>query len=295
MSFLSDRVAKNGPELYALFTGGLPAFVTARHPQPLDQAIPVFCYHVVTHEAFERDMQFLAANHYTTVAADELLGWMQRKNTLPPNTVTLTFDDGADNFHRIAFPLLMQYHQKAILFIAPGLHRTAAEEPYQTQRPCTWEELDEMHASGLVDIQSHTWEHRSLQHWPTPLPLTGITAEHIHERRQEPLDMQADILLARQTLEQRFSKPIHHLAWPCYYSDPEAIEIARNNGYTGLWTGTLPRLPLITPGHDPHQIVRLSGEFLRRLPGSQRESLYSVLKTRYKRALPNLRRGKKTP
>ena len=59
MSFLADIITKNGPELHALFTGGLPSFITAREPRPLEQAIPVFCYHLVDHEEFTSDLQFL--------------------------------------------------------------------------------------------------------------------------------------------------------------------------------------------------------------------------------------------
>ena len=235
---------------------------------------------------------FLAANGYCTTTADGLLDWIKHGTELPGNTVILTFDDGADNFYRVAYPLLRQYNQTAVLFIAPGLHRTADEEPWDSKRPCTWEELSEMHRSGLVDIQSHTWEHRSLQQWPTPQPLAGIPSEHLKGRRSEPIAMLEDLLLARRTIEDRLEKSVQHLAWPCYYSEHHAFKVAKNAGYKAFWTGTLPRLPIITPGHDPKKIVRISGEFIKRLPGDERESLYSILKHRYKNVFLTMRTKK---
>lgn len=289
MKFITDRMAKNGPELQALCTGGLPYFVTARNPPSLHEAIPVFCYHVISSDAFERDLQFLQKNQYGTITADEVLDWINQKYVPHHPAVVLTFDDAPDNFYRVAYPLLCKYKQKAILFIAPGLHLPKAQEHFNQNRPCTWEELDEMHASGYVDIQSHTLEHRSLQSWPTPLPLAGISPSHIAGRRSlEAYDMQTDLTKARELIEKRYNKNIKHLAWPCYYTSTEAIALAEQAGYQAFWTGYLPHIPMLVHGHDPHKIVRLSGEFLQRLPGKDRKSLASILKARYKKAIQRI-------
>jgi len=291
LKFLAERIAKNGPELHALLSGGLPYFVTARSPAPLSDAVPVFCYHVVFGQVFEKDLQFLQQNNYNTLTADEVLNWTSHSLTIPQQSIALTFDDGADNFYHVAYPLLRKYNQKAILFLSPGLHRCQQEEPLACDRPCTWEELDEMHASGLVDIQSHTWEHRSLQSWPTPLPLTGMDNDTLQARREAPLSIKEDLTKSRQALECRFSKPVRHLAWPCYYSATDTIHLAEQVGYKALWTGTLPHIPMITRDHDPHAFVRISGEFVQRLPGSNRKSLFKILSSRYKQALFKLSQG----
>lgn len=294
MRFITERIKKNGPELHALFTNGLPTFLTARNPKPLQNEIPVFCYHIVFKDAFQRDLQFLADNAYKTINADELTNWLTGQTDLEAKTVVLTFDDGAVNFYRIAYPALQAYQQKAVLFVSPALHRAAAQETATDNRPCTWEELREMHQSGLVDIQSHTLEHRSLQNWPTPLPLMGADNANIAARRDVPRTMREDLALARQMLEQNLDKRVRHLAWPCYYSDPASIDIALQAGYDGLWTGTLPHIPIMRMGGDIRKIVRISGEFVRRLPGKGRESLYNILKTRYKGALQKIKGQTKT-
>jgi len=287
MGFIQETIAKNWPELRALITGGVPAFVTAARPSPLRGGVAVFCYHLAEPVSFEEDLRFLAANAYRTVGADELLEYVRNRATLPEPTVVLTFDDGAVNFYETAYPLLRRYNRRCVLFIAPGLHRRSAEETARERRPCTWEELKEMADSGLVDIQSHTWVHRSLDHWPRPLPLAGIDETLAAARRGRPLSMEEDLRRSRAVLEDRLGKPVRHLAWPRYYTAPAALDLARRAGYRGFWTGTRPRHPLVVPGQDPAAIVRISGEFTRRLPGSGRRKLLTILLSRYRKALAN--------
>ncbi|MDP8237133.1 MAG: polysaccharide deacetylase family protein [Candidatus Erginobacter occultus] len=285
MGFLQETIAKNWPELRALLTGGIPAFVTAPRPPPFRGGVVVFCYHLADPVSFEADLRFLAANGYRTTGADELLEYVGNRKTLPEPTVVLTFDDGAVNFYETAFPLLRQYNRRCVLFIAPGLHRRSAEETARERRPCTWEELREMAGSGLVDIQSHTWVHRSLDYWPRPLPLAGIDETLAAARRGRPLSMEEDLRRARAVLEERLDKTVRHLAWPRYYTAPAALALARQVGYQGFWTGTRPRHPLVVPGQDPAAIVRISGEFTRRLPGAGRRKLRTILRIRYGQAL----------
>ena len=41
----------------------------------------------------------------------------------------------------------------------------------------TWDELRELHASGLVDVESHTYESRYVPEWPVPIPLDGVAPD----------------------------------------------------------------------------------------------------------------------
>lgn len=286
MSFFSDFIRKNGPEVHAFFTGGLPYFILSKNPQPLHDGLPVFCYHLVQSDDFEQDLRFLSDNAYKTLTADELLAHINQKDSHSGSSVVLSFDDGAANFYQVAFPLLKKYRHKAVLFISPGLHRDAcAENLASSRRPCTWEELVEMHASDLVDIQSHTWVHRSLIDWPQALPLAGIDDATIAGRRSESLTMEEDLYRSKTTIEQRLQKQVNHLALPQYVGSDDAVQQACKQGHQCFWRGICPRHPLNIPGQDPLQIVRVSGEFTRRLPGNHRRSLINIFKIRYATAL----------
>lgn len=281
MSVISRFISKNGPEIQALFRGGIPGFLTALRPGPVPDGVPVFCYHLADREEFGRDLRFLAENRYRTASADDLLDYLERRRDLPEKSVVLSFDDGAVNFYRVAFPLLREYGFRAVFFISPGLHRPASEETDTEERPCTWEELEEMHRSGAADIQSHTWVHRSLTRWPEPIPLRGIGDPRPAGAGGGEFSLEEDLRRSRETLERRFGKPVRHLAWPCYSASEAARQVALSVGYRAFWVGTLPGRPLNRAGQSPEEIVRLSGEFLRRLPGRGRASLAGILGRRY--------------
>ncbi len=285
MSFFTDFWKKNGPEVIALFTGGLPWFILSPFPRRGLPGVPVFCYHTVKPGLFEKDLIFLAENGYETLFADELLAVLREERVHRSREVVLSFDDGAVNIYNVAYPLLKKHRMKAVLFIAPGLHRCAARETQQTSRLCTWEELEEMQASGRVDIQSHTLEHRFMARWPTPVPLTGVNRQVITAGSPSSKTMLDDLRMSREYIEKRFRKKARHLAWPQYTASPEAKTAAAAAGYLACWTGTLPRRPLNFPGDLSHSIVRISGEFVRRLPGRRRCALLSVLLRRYTGAI----------
>jgi peptidoglycan/xylan/chitin deacetylase (PgdA/CDA1 family) len=279
-------VRKNGPELKALFTGGIPSFVYSPRPRKPLAGIPVFCYHLVEKATFKADARFLKENGYTTLNADALLAVLQKKRPPGPCEVVLSFDDGAFNFYKVAFPLLTTYDLNAVLFVCPGLHRTAKDETDAPNRLCTWEELLDMHRSGRVDIQSHTLEHRSIPRWPEPVPLTGIAPETVAGRRKSPTELADDLQTSKLLLEEALDKSVRHIAWPQYAFTTEAIALAKETGYEAFWTGTLPHHPLNHPAQkDANSVVRLSCEFVRRLPGTRRASLHSLLWKRYTQAL----------
>ena len=277
---------KNWPEIRCACSGGLPRFVFAKCPSETWPGIPVFCYHQVEQQEFERDLIFLAENGYQTITADALLAHVKRESSAPKRSIVLTFDDGAVNLYRIVFPLLKKYSMLAVAFIATGLHKEMVEGKTQSAncqslRPCNWSEILEMHESGYVDFQSHTHEHRDIPRWPEPVELMGADQESVNLMRRNNYSMEEDFRLAKETLERRLAKTIHHLAFPKFNGTDEALDIGKAIGYQGFWWGMLPHRRDNRPGDSPTHKVRISGEFLRRLPGEGRESLASILSARY--------------
>lgn len=277
---------KNWPEIRCAFSGGLPRFILARCPSETWPGIPVFCYHLVEQEEFEKDLIFLAKNEYQTITADALLAHVRRESLAPKRSIVLTFDDGAVNLYKIAFPLLKKYRMPAVAFIATGLHEDIVEgktQPtyYQSLRLCNWGEILEMHDSGYVDFQSHTHEHRDIPLWPEPVELMGVDQEIVNSMRRNSCSMEEDFRLAQKTLERRLAKTIHHLAFPKFNGTDAALNIGKAIGYQAFWWGILPHRRDNRPGDNTSYVVRISGEFLRRLPGEGRESLTNILGTRY--------------
>jgi peptidoglycan/xylan/chitin deacetylase (PgdA/CDA1 family) len=176
MRSLRASLIKNGPEVRALLTGCMPSFVTG---SAVSDRVPVFFFHGVGPERFEAQLRYLRANGYRALDADELEARLRGEpGRGTGREVALTFDDATWTFWTYAFPLLRRYEAKAILFAIPGL---VPEDPAaypsladvwdsglplaelagrgRVQPLCTWRELEAMHASGLVDIQSHSLTH----------------------------------------------------------------------------------------------------------------------------------------
>ena len=173
--------------LLDLATGCYPAFLFVGS---LRGVLPVFHLHEVTCEWLEPRLQFLAANGYRTVTSDQIARLVIDRIDPGPRAVALTFDDGWTSVWTVAAPLLRKYNLTAILFAIPGRISDAAgvrptiEDDRRTEVllhedggnkvPCheevlrheypfvTWPELRALHASGIVDVQSHTRSHAKM-------------------------------------------------------------------------------------------------------------------------------------
>ncbi len=281
---LQDAWRKNSGELLGLWNGALPNFIVAHRPPEL-AGIPVFHYHIVEPEFLAADLEFLKVNGYHTLRGVELTGHLTRVRPAPPRSVLLTFDDGPRNFYDVAFPLLRQYQAHAIAFIAPGLHADAGPEDATDARPMTWQEVETIHASGRVEFQSHTLESRYVPGWPAPAALSGVDPAIEDARRRVPLPFDQDLLASRRLIEARLpGAKIDQLCFPQYDGTAAAIESARALGFTACYWGLIPGRALNKPGDSPYHVSRMSGEFVRRLPGSGRLSLGRLLRERLHRA-----------
>jgi peptidoglycan/xylan/chitin deacetylase (PgdA/CDA1 family) len=279
---------KNSPELIAAMRGGLPDFLFAPRPEPLGSNVPAFFFHCVDPVGFEADLDFLARNKYTTIVADNLLGHLKGQTRLPERSIIITIDDGARNLYEIAFPLLRKFGMKAVAFIVPGFHKEdfcqLMFEDGSGGPPLTWSQIREMHESGVIDFQSHTYEHRYIPNWPEPIDLEGWNPKIVSRLIGPSRPIVDDLRLAKEALEQNLNKPVRHVAFPRFYGTKEAIQVGSQVGYEGFWWGTMPHRSGNRPGHPPSGIVRFHGAFLRRLPGEGRELLCTALRRRYQRS-----------
>lgn len=296
-SRLRDSWEKNWPQLLAAVTRGLPGFVLRPSPPDIGSSVPVFCFHVVSRDAFERDLAFLAANGYVTIGSDALVAHLEGQREAPFRAVVLTIDDGASNLYEVAYPLLRHYAMRAVAFVAPAFHRET-DGPGAVPgapRPCMWPEIREMQASGHVDFQAHTLAHRYIPRWPEPVALAGCPEAMSELRRGPPLSLDDDLRRARVLLEEALGKPVKDLAFPKYRGTPAALEAGLAAGYRSFWWGNLPRRPGNLPGQSPHYIPRLNGDLLRRLPGKGRRSLTDIMVNRLRGSPGRLAHGVGSP
>ena len=67
----------------------------------------------------------------------------------------LTFDDGYADFYENGFPLLREQGIPFTLYLTSG-HIETGDLLHPGDRPLTWDQVDEMLASGLVTLGAHT-------------------------------------------------------------------------------------------------------------------------------------------
>lgn len=166
-----------------LLLGRYPSFIYGRSPR-VDEMPPIFCFHITETDYFEKLLKFLKRNGYITIDCDE---YYEMQNTGKRNEchkkIMISFDDGMREVYTIAYPLLKKYNMKAVVFLIPGRIREASsdlsfnlgdattrknytEKIYKhhdrLQPLATWQEIAEMHKSGLLDFQSHTLSHNRI-------------------------------------------------------------------------------------------------------------------------------------
>jgi len=114
--------------------------------------MPVFYYHHVDKNKFEKQLSYLNKNKYSTFDIADLEQLPRGGNR--QQAVMLTFDDGYSDLYETAYPLLKKYKLKAVAFISP----LWVDSPGYI----TWKQAVDMENSGVIDIQSHSYSHENI-------------------------------------------------------------------------------------------------------------------------------------
>lgn len=117
----------------------------------VEDEVPVFVYHRVDEKQFEEQLQYLKKNEYRTLNMIQLEKLLSQGQKPSEKDIVLTFDDGLDDLYSVAYPLLRTYECQAVAFIAPYW--------IGEKGVVNWEQVKEMHQSGVVDFQAHSYTH----------------------------------------------------------------------------------------------------------------------------------------
>ncbi len=133
--------------------------------------VPVLMYHdlavqksenslVISAEQFENQIKALSEEGYTGISITQLIDYVEKGAELPDKPVLITFDDGYTSNYELAYPILKKYNMKATIFV---IGVSVGKDKYKsTDNNITphfsYEQAREMIESGLIDIQSHTFD-----------------------------------------------------------------------------------------------------------------------------------------
>ncbi|MCF6410089.1 polysaccharide deacetylase family protein [Pseudalkalibacillus salsuginis] len=124
--------------------------------------IPILMYHhftesettTVSVERFKEQMLAIKNAGYNTITDDQLYRFLYYKKPLPEKLIMITMDDSYESNYIHAYPILKELGMKATIYIVVSdQEKTPGTIPH-----LTWEQTEEMYKSGVMDIQSHTFD-----------------------------------------------------------------------------------------------------------------------------------------
>ncbi len=207
---------------------GQPLVVPLKNLNPLGvqgdriQTVPILCYHrfgqgggkmVVSPASFAAQLEWLSRNHYHVIRLSQLLDFLEGRQALPRRSVVITIDDGYESVHRHALPLLRKYGVPATLFVYTDFIGAGDA--------LSWSQLQDLAASGLVDIQAHSKSHRNL--------IERTPQETDAQYRQE---IEAEARVPRELLERRLPVRVRHYAFPYGDANDTVLEVLARQQYT---------------------------------------------------------------
>jgi peptidoglycan/xylan/chitin deacetylase (PgdA/CDA1 family) len=195
-----------------------------------DRPFPILLYHSLTAEAtsgyrpyavdparFREQMELVAAGGYRTLTIRDLVAAMDGPvGRAPARSVLITFDDGFDDVHREALPILAGLGLKATAFVVTGhlggTSRWLAGDGEGDRRLLSWTQLRELASAG-IEIGSHSHTHPQL--------------DTISEARADE-----EIGRSRSLLEEGLQAAVTSFAYPHGYHTKAIMGQLRQHGYT---------------------------------------------------------------
>lgn len=197
---------------------------------PVGPLVPILMYHSISDTAtrhyrpyaidpgrFREQMQAIAAGGFRTFTVAEFVSMLADPSAeLPERCVLITFDDGFDDVHRVALPILAGLGLRATAFLVTerigDTSRWLEAQGEGGRRLMAWPEIRDLVRGGF-EVGSHSHSHRQLD------TLTVGQAEE-------------EIRRSREVLEEGLGSRVTSFAYPHGYHTRRIAELIRANGYT---------------------------------------------------------------
>jgi len=226
--------------------------------------LPVLMYHSISDEPepgvssyykvrtspqrFAEQMQWLADWGYRGVTLSEGLAALKTasgpqvsgfSSQVSPKLVALTFDDGFQDFHTAAFPVLQRHGFSATMYL-PTAFIGDERRSFKDRTCLTWTEVKQLEAAG-IEFGSHTVNHPELVKlaWPA---------------------IETELRDSKATLEQKLGLPVRSFAYPFAFPSTDRVFTARFQQAlrtTGYGTCATTEIGTVQPGDGLLQLKRL--------------------------------------
>ncbi len=202
-----------------------------------------------TPEVFGAQMRFLKQNKYKVISlsnAAELL-YSRRAAAGNEKYVVITFDDGFEDFHRNAFPILKRYGFTATVFL-PTDFIEDRDLKMDGKEHLTWSQIIELNKQG-ISFGSHTASHPQLKFF-------------------DKADIRTEIERSKELIEHRLGAHVESFSYPFAFPEEDPVLTEYLSGTLadcGYKFGVSTRIGRAT-SKDPKY-------FLKRLPINSRDDL----------------------
>lgn len=156
--------------LALFFIPPLEFYANNKNEIETEVSLPVIMYHTIlknpennkfkiSEKLFEKDLEYLKENGFTTILVENLIKYTQNDENLPTRPVLLTFDDGALNNYSLAFPIAKKHKSKFVF--SPIGSEADKYSKINDENPdyahASWKRIKELSDSKIVEIQNHTY------------------------------------------------------------------------------------------------------------------------------------------
>ena len=210
-------------------------------------SVSVLCYHEVDNNGprkdvwsvsaqnLEQHILYLKAEGYYFADLGEYIAYCKGEVSLPEKTVMLTFDDGYASFYNKAYPLLKKHRVPAMLAMVTSW--MDGKRPADVRALVSWEQLQEMEASGLVTVVSHT-DSLHTQRIVTPQGSVGsIIQNRLFVQGAYETDaaytsrLRNDLRYVQQKFKDKLGHKARAIVWPYGRYSGKAVAIAKEEGF----------------------------------------------------------------
>lgn len=189
------------------------------------RVLPILCYHqftsnnVASHDlelsaaAFEEQIRYLTSNNFQVLSFSDVEKIVTEGQPIPDKGVVITIDDGYRSVFDVAWPILKKYGVPATLFIYTDF--------IGGSKALSWNQMQIMHESGLIEIQSHGKSHASLSRLPSDKTTASYSAR-----------IQGEIDSSEAVFKRHLGMSPQYLSYPYGNSSKMASDQLRTAGYT---------------------------------------------------------------
>ena len=169
---------------------------------------------------FRKQMEALRDLGKPIISMEQFMKWKSGEGTLPPQSFLITIDDGWKSVYTDAFPVLKELNFPFTIFLYKRYVDGGG-------RALTTPMIEEMLASGLCSIGSHSVDH--------PFPSKFRAAAKKGEEANLAF-LNTEFGDSKAFLEKKFGKSVPTYAYPGGYVTDEMFPVAKKHGYKYLFT-----------------------------------------------------------